>query len=210
MGTKTSEFWADRVNRLKKEGKNDEVLKICHPNIPLPAAFREIGIALRKLIRERRKEKHDYEDLLQDLYQNAVYENFFETTSWHQVLDMGSACSMAGSILPDIDCSYDTIGYKNLEALKATDIKWMLEKWGEPSQHTSAKNQNLAAWSKAKDEFTTTSKQQWKAIYKSAGLPQEPIDLSKGRWPKTKTGCFSSFFVVTVFVIFYLILLAWQ
>jgi len=53
--SKKDEFWADKVQRLKKQGLSEEVIREARKYIPYPGAFKEIAIAIRKEIRTRRK-----------------------------------------------------------------------------------------------------------------------------------------------------------
>ena len=60
------EFWADRIKKLK--GEPVKRLSLALENLPLPASFREAAIATRALIREKRKQKFDYDEELALLY----------------------------------------------------------------------------------------------------------------------------------------------
>lgn len=203
-----AEFWADKVKRLKKEGMNEEVLRICRKKIPFPAAFREIGIALRKLIREKRKQKQDYDDLLTELYHNAVFDGFFGVTA-AQVFNDRKASSIAKRYMPKIDCSYDQIGYEKVGTLNVTDIKWIVEKWGEPSRHADPTKHNSSLYAELERELEAEHKKEMEHFYKGSGFSPEPIDLSKperakeifkSTGTKKKSGCLT--FILVEIIIF--------
>jgi hypothetical protein len=148
-----SEFWNDKVQRFKKTDKTQELIGLCRKNIPLPASFREIAIAIRKQIRVCRKNKQDYEELLIELYNNAVQENFFMSVNWGQVINQEHMCSIAQPFIPRIKCPYEEIGYEFLKQLTVTDVKWIVGKWGEPKRHSNAKDVNGDLWVEANEAY---------------------------------------------------------
>lgn len=67
-------FWADEIKKLRSQP--DERLKMAINALPLPGAFRESSIALRALIREKRKSNEDCERELTFLYGLAALNSF--------------------------------------------------------------------------------------------------------------------------------------
>jgi len=213
-----AEFWADKVKRLKKEGRNKEVLRICRGKIPFPGAFGEISIALRKLIREKRKQKQEYDDLLKQLYENSVVGEFFGF-SVADVFNERTAISIAKRYMPKIDCSYDQIGYEEVGTLNVTDIKWIVEKWGEPSRHADPTEHNSALYKELERELEAEHKKEMEDFYRGSGFSPEPIDLSKPdrakyifetteTEPKKKHGCLVIMLAVIIAFVFSLIVSA--
>jgi hypothetical protein len=142
-----NEFWTDTIKRLKKTGKNKEVVAVCKENLPIPDAFGEMAIALRKQIRDRRKGKERFNDLLRQLYYAAVWQNFFADIDALCLMDQAKSCKVASQFIPRIKCDYNLIGYEHLDMLGVNDVKWLVEAWGEPKIHRPAReiNQELHA-----------------------------------------------------------------
>jgi hypothetical protein len=62
----SGDFWADRIKALR--GEPVKRLALAIENLPLPASFREAAIATRALIRDKRKQKAEYDEELVLLY----------------------------------------------------------------------------------------------------------------------------------------------
>ena len=87
--------WADKVDSLKRAGKFAEAVRLCRKHYPFPYAFTNAAIAIRRQISEHRKEKSDWTHLLEQLYHNAVCEDFFSSIKWADVIDNNLASSTA-------------------------------------------------------------------------------------------------------------------
>ena len=199
-----NEFWTDRVDRLKEVGKNDEIIKICMKNIPLPAAFREMVMAIRRQIQHRRKEKQPYNDLLDNLYQAAVWEGFFENTLWRKLISLSGSCLIAQTYLPDITYDYKRIGYQFLSLLVVKDIKWITEKWGEPECHQKATALNDRLFKKVNEHFEKAGKKEMKKLgYPSVSSITESIGEKEECRATTRASNFvlAAIIVVILFVI---------
>ncbi len=138
-----NEFWTDTVKRLKKAGKNKEIVAVSKANLPLPDAFSEMAIALRKQIRGKRKEKKPHNDLLRQLYRASVWQNFFSDIGAGCLTEQEDSCRVAGQSISRIKCDYTLIGYEHLDMLGVNDVKWIVEAWREPKNHNLARTINL-------------------------------------------------------------------
>ena len=138
-----NEFWADTLKRLKRAGKNQEIVALTKKNLPLPGTFGEMAVALRKQIRARRKGNERYNDLLRQLYHAAVWQNFFSDVDAGCLMEPADSCRVAGQSIPRIKCDYNLIGYEHLDMLGVNDVKWIVEAWGEPKTHNLARTINL-------------------------------------------------------------------
>lgn len=102
-----------------------------------PHGARAIAKELRALIRERRKAKEPYRDLLRALYGACVAADLsaslkFEGTQPHYMarfVDINEFLS--------VEIDYRTMGYQCNESLSKTDVKWLIEAFGEPAEHQS-------------------------------------------------------------------------
>ncbi|MGH7181875.1 MAG: hypothetical protein ACREJN_07865, partial [Nitrospiraceae bacterium] len=102
-----------------------------------PSYSAEVSKVLRALIRERRKTKQPYDDLLRALYGSCVLNDFseslaFEGTVVHAMTKYVDICE-----LQSIRIEYSSMGYERIQALSKTDAKWLVEVFGEPAEHQS-------------------------------------------------------------------------
>jgi hypothetical protein len=145
------DFWADRIKKYK--GEPAKRLKLALENIPLPASFREAAIATRVLIREKRKEKESYDEQLYLLYWLAAIESFSISYS-EKLKEPGYNVieSIPGEKLKILPFSYKQLGYKELPLLNKTDVKWLIETWGEPEKHNTLHKLHLVVWEDYEDK----------------------------------------------------------
>jgi len=118
----------------------NERLKNAKKNLYLPAAFKDILISLRKIIRVKMKENNSYINELNDLYLYACQYNFFKSK---ERLDRADELTynLSEVIKPkefsSLKMPYNEIGYLEISQLNKTDIKWLINEFGEPSSHQS-------------------------------------------------------------------------
>lgn len=125
--SENGEFWSHALERIKDDP--DQRYAMARRHLPLPAAWREMAVALRAKIRRARKEKTDYEGLLRELHHLAAMASY---------AGYGLIQRVPHARLAALDLSYDRVGFQQLPLLGATDGKWMMEMWGEPSEHSTA------------------------------------------------------------------------
>ncbi|MFT4850467.1 MAG: hypothetical protein ACI83B_003024 [Sediminicola sp.] len=146
------EFWADRIKKYR--GEPAKRLKLALENMPLPASFREAAIATRALIREKRKAKEPYNEQLQLLYWLAAIDSFSIPSSeklgepGYNVIE-----SIPGEKLKSLPFSFKQLGYKDLSLLNKTDVKWLIETWGEPEAHTTLHKLHFEVWEEYEDKL---------------------------------------------------------
>ena len=177
--TAREEFWADKVKRLKAQGLSNEVIRESRKNIPYPAAFREIAIAVRKDIRARRKEGRDTKDLLCKLYKWAVTENLFMDLEWSKIVTERILHSTARSCIKGLKAPYDIIGYQNLALLNKTDVKWLVEAFGEPARHSTAREANPELWQRAVNAFREAEGKDEQHFWRSHGFDGPPEEVRR-------------------------------
>lgn len=148
----SGKFWADEIKSLR--GEPAKRLQLAFENLPLPAAFREAAIALRALIRDRRKRMVGYERELGLLYWLGAVASFGLPYSerlrepGYNVLE-----SVPGETVANLRFEYSKLGYRELELLNKTDVKWMTELWGEPESHTTLNKLHSAVWVAAENRL---------------------------------------------------------
>jgi len=154
------EFWFDVLLRFKKNGELDQIIDLCTRKLPLPAAFEEMAIALRKKIRALRQTQQPYDSQLRQLYELAIYERFLypspsvtleggDSYPTYNVAEIAHTHHTRDRLSYD----YQTIGYQHLPFLKKTDRKWLVEVWGEPAQHQDPHLLHHALWQQGVTRF---------------------------------------------------------
>ncbi len=121
-------------------------------NLPLPSAFKEAVLALRAVIRAKRKKKEDYAEELDVLYWLVVVRSFMlEYAPRLQQPGFNVFESIPAECIQALPFSYQEIGYAKLALLNKTDCKWLTEVWGEPQTHTTLHALHKSVW----DEYET-------------------------------------------------------
>jgi DNA polymerase III epsilon subunit-like protein len=96
-----------------------------------------IAKGLRTLIRERRKTKQPYQDLLQALYGVSVAADLSASLKFEGTQPHYMARFVDINDLHSIELDFRTMGYQCIESLSKTDVKWLVETFGEPAEHQS-------------------------------------------------------------------------
>lgn len=145
-------FWADRIKKYRSEPA--ERLRIALENLPLPAAFREAAIAVRSLIRACRKATESYDEQLTFLYWLAAIDSFGVPYSERlQEPGYNVVESIPAKILKGLSFSYTQLGYEKLNLLNKTDVKWLVEKWGQPMCHTTLHDLHMTVWNEYEEKL---------------------------------------------------------
>lgn len=146
----TEGFWADCLKQYSDEPQKR--LRIALDNLPLPGAFKEAVLALRAVIRAKRKQKEDYSKELVILYWLAVVRSFMlDYAPRLQQPGFNVFESIPAERIQVLPFSYQEIGYAKLALLNKTDCKWLVEAWGEPQTHTTLHALHQSVW----DEYET-------------------------------------------------------
>lgn len=142
-------FWADHIRTLRESPPARLVCALEH--LPLPAAYREAAIALRALIRNKRKQADDWESELATLYNLAAEASFMLDTPYIEGIGPGYnvACSISIETRASLTYPYSEVGYKNVALLNKTDCKWLVEAWGEPFHHRCPQDFHRDVWDDA-------------------------------------------------------------
>jgi hypothetical protein len=61
--------------------------------------------------------------------------------------------SVPGETVANLRFEYSKLGYRELELLNKTDVKWMTELWGEPESHTTLNKLHSAVWVAAENRL---------------------------------------------------------
>jgi len=161
---KNGQFWTEKI----KEYRNDYIIRltIAINKLPLPAAFRESVLSLRAIIRQKRKLKEPIDCELKLLYWLAAIDSFSIPYSYflrqpgYNVIE-----SIPGKIIKSLPFSYNNLGYNKLNLLNKTDIKWLVEIWGEPQSHSTLNEIHNDIWHKYELILLERQKKEDKAFF---------------------------------------------
>ena len=149
------EFWADWIKRYRGEPKKRLALALKH--LPLPAAFREAAIAIRAVVRVNRKAGAPVEEELILLYRLAAVRSFMlDYAPRLQEPGFNVIEAAPGHLVWSLPYTYSELGYRKLSLLNKTDVKWLIEAWGEPESHTTLNLIHRSLW----DEYESKLMQQ--------------------------------------------------
>ena len=188
---KTADQWwnEDTHKRRRREG-SEKAYAWLLPFLPLEIAKREqlqaaqewgphgagsIAKELRALIKERRKVKEPHLELLLALYGAAVATDLsaslkFEGTQPHYV-----ARFVDINELSLVRLDYATMGYQCIESLSKTDVKWLVEAFGEPAEHQSFEAAYPHIRRNAVARYCWGELRSVNGTAKSLGLPQQSM-----------------------------------
>ena len=150
------QWWsADSQTKYIAEG-SDRAISWLEPFVPLSLAKKltwkpsednwgpwqliALSKEIRALIRLRRKEKVPYLDLLQALYGVNVLASFLTALNYDHFRAKAMAAYLSRSEVSGLKCDYTVIGYRYVDGFGVTDIKWLIEAFGEPQSHLPAHN----------------------------------------------------------------------
>lgn len=156
-GLDAGEFWADQIKSLRSDPEKRLSMALEHP--PLPHAFKEASVALRALIREKRKSKESFEQYLAWLYWLAAVRSLMVPYAerlqepGYNVLE-----SIPGHVIQSLDFDYSTLGHDKLDLLNKTDRKWLVECWGEPETHSTLNALHRDVWDEYEGKLTAKRK----------------------------------------------------
>jgi hypothetical protein len=180
-------FWADEIKQL--HGDPPARLEKAIANLPLPAAFREAAIATRAIIRTKRKRGENWDAELGLLYWLAAIDSFrLDYSQRLQQPGFNVLEAIPAKTLFDLPFDYDTLGYKHLTLLNKTDVKWLTERWGEPSGHTTLNALHADTWRAYEDKAAERRNREDAAFMRSIGLeqpeaPSRPTETRRARPP---------------------------
>jgi len=149
-----------------------------------------IAKELRTFIRERRKAKEPCQDLLQALYGVSVATDFMASLAFEGIQPRYMARYVDISELHPIRLDFREIGYQCIKSLSKTDVKWLVEAFGEPVEHQSFDalwphiRRNAVArycWSELRSSNNEV---------KSLGLPQKTMEEWLGELVRRNVGYF--------------------
>ncbi len=150
---KTADQWwnEDAHKRRRREG-SEKAYAWLLPFLPLEIAKLEqlqmaqewgphgagaIAKELRSLIRKRRKANEPHQELLRALYGACVAADLSASLKFEGTQPHYMARFVDINEIQPVKLDYATMGYQCIESLSKTDVKWLVESFGEPAEHQS-------------------------------------------------------------------------
>lgn len=139
------QFWTDRIKDLRNQPI--ERLRLAVENFPLPGAFREAAVAVRALIKDKKKAGAVFSEELACLYWLAAIESFSMAYS-ERLTEPGFNVlqSIPGQAVIGLPFSYRSLGHERLALLNKTDRKWIEAAWGLPDTHSTLLDMHRQVW----------------------------------------------------------------
>jgi DNA polymerase-3 subunit epsilon len=143
-------WWDEATHKRRLREGSDKALAWATPFVVPEVAthercrgFREYGplgasgVAkeIRALIREKRKAKEPHEQLLRALYGVAVCADLVDSLEFEGVQPHAMVQHVDVNELRAIQLDYAKMGHQHVRALGKTDVKWLVEAFGEPAEH---------------------------------------------------------------------------
>lgn len=100
-----------------------------------PHDFKAVAVALRAIVRAKRKAKEPHRDLLKSLYHVCLAAEFWPTLQHMYEYPAGIAEYVALSDWESRMPEFVATGYQNIATLNKTDAKWLVAEFGEPQAH---------------------------------------------------------------------------
>ncbi len=146
------QWWEEATHKRRVREGSEKAYEWFLPFVPLEIAKREqlrkaqewgphsantVAKELRALIRERRKAKQPQADLLLALYGACVLADLSASLKFEGMQPHAMARYVDINELQAIRCDYSVMGYQCGDSLSKTDLKWLIEAFGEPAEHQS-------------------------------------------------------------------------
>ncbi len=141
------ESWLSEIKKHRREPERR--LALAREHLPARAAWREASAALRAMIRRRRKGAEPCDDLLRELYRLAGQHSLLRSARKSEPSNgspPSAEAELPRRVWTNLEFPYERLGYRHLELLKSTDVKWFVEAWGEPVEHQMARDLYADLW----------------------------------------------------------------
>ncbi len=146
------EWWNEEAHKRRRREGSEKAYAWLLPFVPLeiaklpqlqsaqewgPHGASAIAKELRAVIREKRKAKEPQQELLQALYGACMVADLVKSVAFEGTQPHYMARFVDIKELQPVKLDYGAMGYQCLESLLKTDVKWLVEAFGEPAEHQS-------------------------------------------------------------------------
>ena len=147
-----SQPWQEEVKALREKQDFAAALRLCQQQYPRVQAFQQSMVTLRSRLRELQKAATSVspgavEEALGELYRVAVIADLFRPQQLKKSRQRKQPMEqLVNAALRTLSISYSRIGYRQLSLLSKTDVRLLVEQWGEPEKHCHAEQSVAADW----------------------------------------------------------------
>lgn len=146
------QWWNEDIHKRRRREGSDKAFAWLLPFVPIeiakldrlqaaqewgPHGAGAIAKELRALIRECRKAKEPYHELLWALYGACVAVDFSDSLKFEGAQPHYMARFVDLNELHTVELDFRAMGYQCIASLSKTDVKWLIEAFGEPAEHQS-------------------------------------------------------------------------
>ncbi len=139
--------WLEVSKEQQAVGDFTAALSTCSAALPQMGAFKQSCLILRAQIRTLKKAQQDSNAALEQLHHLAALASFFHSKATGvKPLSPSASKKVDYSEFAHMNTPYNDLGYEQLPLLSKTDIKWMIQAWGEPNTHTHMRQLHARQW----------------------------------------------------------------
>lgn len=113
---------------------------------PLLGAYNQRCLSLRKALKTNIGDFEQTKKLLNALYLNAAAAELLHGKTSHGKMSLSKLKMLPEQFVDELDMPYKLIGYRKLKLLCKTDIKRLLQMWGEPEAHQCPRDYHRRRW----------------------------------------------------------------
>lgn len=144
--------WSNYIKKHREDP--NQRYQVAQEFLPWPIGFKESVLALRAMIRDKRKADIEYDSELLSLYHLAAWESFcpkqcnsLEEPAF-KVFE-----KIPGGLVTALPVDYQQLGYEQLKLLTKTDAKMLVSLYGEPKQHSTLNQLYAETWQQAEQDY---------------------------------------------------------
>ena len=144
--------WSNYIKKHREDPS--QRYQVAQKFLPWPLGFKESVLALRAIIRDKKKADVDYESDLLSLYHLAAWESFCPKQCESidepafKIFDQ-----IPGGVVADLEVDYQQLGYEQLKLVTKTDAKMLVSLYGEPNQHSTLNQLYAEVWQQAEQDY---------------------------------------------------------
>lgn len=141
------EATSSQLSLKEYRDKPSERLRFAIENLPLPGAFHEAAVALRSLIKAKKKRNEPFSGDVACLYWLAAIASFSMPYS-QRLAEPGFNVlqPIPGTVVASLPFTYRQLGHQRLSLLNKTDVKWIEAEWDVPSAHSTLLDLHRSVW----------------------------------------------------------------
>jgi DNA polymerase-3 subunit epsilon len=184
------QWWNEDTHKRRRRDGSENAYSWLLPFIPIeiakldqlqnpqewgPHGARGIAKGLRAIIRERRKAKEPNQELLHTLYGACVAADLSASLEFEGTQPHYMARFVDINDFNQVKLDYMNMGYQCIESLSKTDVKWLIEAFGEPAEHQSFDTFWPHIRRNAVSRYCWSELRKSNDAAKSLGLPQKTM-----------------------------------